>query len=165
MTEPQAVPPYKVFLWSLLGIAGVAILLWLGTLLYWKVRIDAMIVQWENYYRPNTAGTVPYPDTSFFHRAGCRCLPPLIEAINRSPFPGFQQDAMDRVLFILVGPGELSERQWAEHEDLSSRFNIYARGTEYERKDHLAEFNAWWATHRHEYHQAWRVWSDWCREP
>jgi hypothetical protein len=46
----------------------------------------------------------------------------------------------------------------------SSRFNLYGHAPSFERKDRLADFNAWWAENASKYHQPWRIWSDQCHE-
>jgi len=69
---------------------------------------------------------------------------------------------MSRLLSLLAGPGPYDDRTFREMEDRSSRFDFIADGLEFERKEKLGDFNAWWASNGQRYHQGWRVWSSWC---
>jgi hypothetical protein len=139
---------------------------WVCTFVYWKVRIAAALQSWaaELQVRPTRqpADAIPRADSELLQRAGCRAFPQMVDAKNRSADPYFQSGIMTRLLTGLLRPGPLVERDFREWEDRNSRFSLYAEGLEFERKEKLGDFNAWWASNGQRYHQGWRVWSSWC---
>jgi hypothetical protein len=156
----------KLLLIVFLLLALTPLLCWIGGLLYWRIRVGSAIREWDASTRNNPRSQAPssIPDKSaqLLYRAGCRALPQLIDAMNASKDPRFQQNAMAFVLTLMVGFGPYSEESMREYHDWDSRWSFRADGLDFERRKKLENFNAWWASNGSRYHQPWRVWSNYC---
>jgi len=155
-------PGPKALLTTALIVASIFALTWIAGLLYWQIHLGIAIREWEASYQEVTD---PYNKPRFseereeiFRRAGCRALPGLVAAMHSPRDPYFQSDVMFKVICILVGPrGDRdSVQQFSEWEH---RWLFDSHTPEYERRQKLADFEAWWRVHGAEYHQVWRFWS------
>jgi len=170
MTETAAAKSrpkvFAVFVISLLAIGVLALLLWIGTFLYWHLGIRAVLRGWETRVARGSSDRNEYihppPGSEVLFNSGCRALPYLVDDLNSTRDPRFQEALMEQIESHLIPHGDLTEKELQEFWDRSSRWSIIAEGPEFERKEKIADFNAWWASHGYEYHQGWRVWESWC---
>ncbi|MBI3858386.1 MAG: hypothetical protein HY293_22100 [Planctomycetes bacterium] len=158
----------KALLWSGVIFVTVAALSWGGGILYWQIRINRAVRHWEKRaaITRGTFGMIEYgisrEDSQLPYAAGCRALPALVQALETSRNPEFQEGLMERILQGLGGPGPWTDRAWDEMSDRGRRWQFIASGLDLEREQKRADFREWWQGNGQRYHRWWRFWSSWC---
>jgi hypothetical protein len=162
---------WKALAWSAAGFAALAALVWMGSFLYWHVRITRAIASWEKELparRAFSSGryySVPADVARVMYSAGCRGFPYVVAALDRSDGnPEFQESLMRYLVPALCGPGPYSDETTRVLSERSQRWEFIAEGLDFERREKLADFKAWWQENGHKYHRGWRTWSRWCYE-
>jgi len=153
--------------WTVAGIAALTGLVWLGSFLYWHLRLTSALRAWEKEIRAVPSGARDfsrYPNgPQVLYSAGCRALPYVVAALDRSDgHPRFQEALMHYIINALPDPGPNSEESSRVLGERSSRWEFIAEGLDLERRDKLADFRAWWRENGHKYHAWWRTWSSGC---
>lgn len=155
--------PWKAFGWTVAAVAALTGLLWLGSFLYWHVRITSALKTWK-VERKSTSSLASYAlSKDALRSAGCRALPYVVAALESSDDdPEFQEVLMRYLISALSGPAPFSQESFAEMGERVRRWEFIASGFDLERRDKLADFRTWWRENGHKYHAWWRTWSSWC---
>ncbi|HZE96031.1 MAG TPA: hypothetical protein VE981_03295 [Planctomycetota bacterium] len=168
MTSPSpGRKPIKIFVILIAGFLLLLSLIWCGIFLYWDWTLRKEIRDWEAKFVPLESG-----DSSFdiialgsvptqAPRAGCRALPYLVDAMNSSGNPQFQDAVMNLIQGILLGP--IPRGAGGSNSLPDPTRWVYKNGKRtLDRNQFLTDFNEWWRVNGARYHQGWRVWSSWC---
>jgi hypothetical protein len=157
--------PWKALGWTAGGLATLAALIWLGSFLYWHLRITSSLKSWKEELQA-TGGhhsTKLHRERGFIHTAGCRALPYVVAALDASEDdPRFQEALVQYLISALAGPEPATPETFRVLDERSQRWEFIASGLDLERRYKLADFRAWWRENGHTYHAWWRTWSKWC---
>ena len=158
--------PGKVFGWTVAAVVALTGLLWLGSFLYWHVRITTSLKRWKQERKATGGHHSPtlHQERGFLQgTAGCRALPYVAVALESSDDdPEFQEALMQYLISALGGPGPYSQESFAEMGERAQRWEFIASGLDLERRGKVADFRTWWRENGHKYHAWWRTWSGWC---
>ena len=160
---------WKALAWTLGGVIALVGLVWLGSFLFWHVRITSAIKSWETEGRPKKfrrpGYALPPEAGAVLHHAGCRALPYLVSALeSHEGDPEFQEGLIVLIISKLGGPGPYTDESFELMGERSTRWEFVAEGLDFERKEKLADFKSWWTENGRHYHAWWKTWSPWCRE-
>src|SRR6185369_13456909 len=94
VASPNARPALRLLLLSLALVVAVPLLLWLGGIVTWHVRITLALRGWEKDPKIDNFtmwGSAYGPDgtSPLMRSAGCRALPYLIASLDKSANPDF----------------------------------------------------------------------------
>lgn len=157
-------PASKVLFITPLVVFSTLALGWIGGILYWQIRVGSALQSWEDTFDRLPSRLFQKggePEAEVLLNAGCRALPQMVRALNRSGNRVFQQRLMTQLLIILTLQNPVDDRMKVLA-DWEPRWSIRADNLELEQKYKVEDFNAWWETHHYEYHQGWRFWSACC---
>jgi hypothetical protein len=161
--------PVKALLITLAVLIALPLVVWTGTFFYWHFRILSGLRAWEKAAATQTPtvsyrdGKLPRETAETLLDAGCRALPYLVEALDQSTNPEFQEGVITKIIQAMNPPGPSSDEAVERFAEQSSRWQFPAEGLDLERKQKLSDFKTWWSGNRREHHSWWRVWSSNCR--
>lgn len=161
--------PLRILAWTIGIAAATGLLVWIGGILYWHVRITDALRSWERdgaagrYSRSSNYG-LSQESSKTLLASGCRALPYLVAKLDSTGDPNFQEALMTRILRAMIGPEPHGADVFDLLQEWESRWSIYAGGTQLEREYKLAAFGEWWRQNGPRYHHWWKFWSDWCLE-
>lgn len=141
----------------LAGAAALALLVWIGTYLYWHVRILGAVRTLESQ------APLSHEGLDVLESAGCRALPYLVGALTKSK--------LNNQFFLMIATGrvfgaaeELAERTGnPELRERAGKWLVVAEDNPPELRAKIDAVRAYWEENGHLHHQFWRVWSSKCR--
>lgn len=159
--------PLKAFLLTVAILLTVIALGWVGGVLYWHLRVKAILRTWEQNLTPpptrlESNSGLSNEDFSALWEAGCRALPAMVAALNASTNRAFQQLVMNQIILVLSNRSFYGPFDFARMDEFYTRWGFRADGTELEQRYKMDDFNAWWNEHGGECHRAWRFWTGRC---
>jgi hypothetical protein len=140
----------------------VPVLLWGGNHFIQNIRIRSAIRACEREMIPSKELDEP-PDfpadrVRVLRAAGCRALPPILDALSESKDETFKTGCVD-VLFRLVGKARSDKSGTVRGMELCGA--VYNLGDFRMPEDHqrgLVDAREWWRTHAAECHPWWKPW-------
>lgn len=139
------------------GILLLLCLSWLGTYLYWQVRIGRALRRYETAAEAHPtwwAGELMTQDDHYmFQRAGCRSIPALVAALSPEKSARYLEMLTFQLRLIVV---------YSPADSLILQCRIKPEDPAEVRVAKIERIRSWWDSSGREYHHWWNVWSDWC---
>ncbi len=146
-------------LFLMLGIvASISILVWVGSIVYWQVRLRLAVRSCERDAKVTPRGVNRYdlPEDSerVLGWAGCRSIPYLLAARETSANPAFQQwisDILSNYPVRMAELGNLSKSELESIARLPEEGGRPGREKEFQKalwewsREHTARVHPWWA--------------------
>lgn len=157
-------PPTKILILALALALGLPLVGWVGTSLYWHVRITGALQTLEACV-PDAAGeTRPSQEAQdTLMSAGCRSLPYLVGALESSRSDTCIETVEFQIAWHVAPLG--SPNRDADYDDIVKFFNDHpfaaTDSPDVRRRNHEC-LRTWWTQTGVKHHQGWRIWSSQC---